>query len=150
MSRSTNDAIMLQRYSLCYLPYHDRLFDRNLGIEGFLLYLLGDLGLSLLPWLMVPHCSLNPAILETVYNQNMCRGRYVVEMSLVYLKKTRRKFLDKSDMNVKNVPDVIVGCDIPHNVLPSQGKNDVQLLDIINNHETGEGELDDDEGKSVS
>lgn len=55
--------------------------------------------------------------------------------------------MDRTDLNVKNLPDVIVGCDILHNVLPSQGKNNVQLLDIINYHETGEGELEDDEGK---
>lgn len=34
-----------------------------------------------------------------------------------------------------------------HNMLPSQGNNGVQLLNTINNHEIGEGEIGDDEGK---
>ena len=68
-------------------------------------------------------------------------------MPLVYSKNLMR--LNKTDLNVKNLHDVIVACVILHNMLPSQGKNGVQLLDIVNNHEVGKGELDegDDEGE---
>jgi hypothetical protein len=59
------------------------LFVIELGQKGIKPYVLRDKGYPLLPWLMVPHKQIGVCqiMLEILYNQQLSRGRNVVENS---------------------------------------------------------------------
>lgn len=52
MHGSTNDSRMLCHWSLYNLEMHEYLMDAQYDVGGFTLYVIGDSGFPLLPWLM--------------------------------------------------------------------------------------------------
>jgi hypothetical protein len=127
MPCSTNDARFLQRSSFCHLPMFENLFDAHHGIDGFSLYLLGDSGYFLLPWLMVHHKNVrNLSMLETLFNRKLRTGRYVVENAFGILKQTFRELLVKSDLDIVFLRDIIICCTILHNILLRQSHEEVE------------------------
>lgn len=118
MPGSTNDARMLRRSSLYNMAMHGTLLDPRQSVHGFTPSIIGDLGYPLLPWLMVPHGTYNQlTVAETLFNKKLRRGRCVVENAFGILKQTFRELLQKSDLSVTFLPDVIISCAILHNVL---------------------------------
>ena len=145
MPGSTNDSQMLCHSSLYASAIHNNLFDEQYRVQGFSPYLLGDLGYSLLPWLMVPHRAGGQlSVAEGLFNKKLRRGRCVVENAFGILKQTFRELLSKSELHVAFLPDVILVCAILHNVLLGQSHEDVEnLLGVLRN-EGLDGEACDD------
>ena len=56
------------------------------------------------------------------------RGRGAIENAFGMLKETWREILDKTELNVKYLLDVITTCAILYNALSNQGKNNVDCL----------------------
>lgn len=146
MPGSTNDSRMLRRSSLYHLAMHGNLMEAQYAVEGFTPYLLGDLGYPLLPWLMVPHRGqLQLSVSETLFNKKLRRGRCVVENAFGILKQSFRELLDKTDLQITFVPDVILCCAILHNVLLRQSHEEVEELLQILRIEGLEGVVVDDD-----
>lgn len=101
--------------------------------EGFTPYIIGDLGYPLLPWLMVPHRTHGQlTVAEGLFNRKLWRGRCVVENAFGILKQTFRELMQKSDLSVTFLPDVILACAILHNVLLGQSDEQVEeLLEVL-------------------
>lgn len=147
MPGSTNDARMLRRSSLHELGNHNMLFERQHGVDGFSLFLVGDSGYPLLPWLMVPHRGPGQlSIAELLFNKRLRRGRCVVENAFGILKQTFKELLQKSQLHVTFMPDVILSCAILHNVLLGQSAEDVDELLQVLRREGLEGEVVDEDG----
>lgn len=133
MPGSTNDSRMLRRSSLYNLASHGRLMEAGHEVNGFMPYIIGDLGYPLLPWLMVPHKTQgNLTVAETLFNKKLRRGRCVVENAFGILKQTFRELLNKSELHLTFLPDVVLACAILHNVLLGQSHAHVEeLLEIL-------------------
>jgi hypothetical protein len=146
MPGSTNDARVLRCSTLYRLGMQENLFDVRASMDGFLPYLLGDSGYPLLPWLMTPHCNLrNPTVLESLYNRKLCRGRVVVENAFGILKQTWRELLQKTELEVTYLPNVITACALLHNFLLRQASDDVnRLLGVLRAEGWREDTEDDD------
>lgn len=145
MPGSTNDARMLRRSSLFNLAMQGTILDGAYTDDGFSPYLIGDLGYPLLPWLMVPHRTHGQlTVAESLYNRRLRRGRCVVENAFGILKQTFRELLQKSDLSVTFLPDVILACAILHNVLLGQSHEEVEELLQVLRVEGLEGEVFDD------
>lgn len=81
MPRSTHNSRVLRRFALYHRGQHGELWLEQPVINGFTLYLLGDAGYPVLPWLMVPHrrhATLTPA--QRIFNRKLSKGRAVVEL----------------------------------------------------------------------
>lgn len=147
MPGSTNDIRVLRRSSLYSLAMHGNLFDAQYAVDGHSPYLIGDLGYPLLPWLMVPHKVVgNLSVSESLFNKKLRKGRCVVENAFGILKQSFRELLEKSDLHVTFMPDVILCCAILHNVLLRQSHDEVQELLHILRQEGLEGEVIDEDG----
>lgn len=133
MPGSTNDSRMLRRSSLYHLAMHGNLLEPQHSVDGHTPYVVGDLGYPLLPWLMVPHRGqLQLSVSETLFNKKLRKGRCVVENAFGILKQSFRELLDKTDLHISFVPDVILCCAILHNVLLRQSHEEVEeLLQIL-------------------
>lgn len=133
MHGSTNDCRMLRRSSLHAMAVHGNLFDAAYSVDGYSPYLLGDLGYPLLPWLLVPHRGYgNLSISEALFNKRMRRGRCVVENAFGILKQSFRELMEKSDLHVTFLPDVILCCAILHNILLRQSHEEVEdFLEVL-------------------
>lgn len=118
MPRSTNDSRMLKKLSLYNLAMHGNLMDAQHAVDGYTPYLVGNLGYPLLPWLMVPRRGNDRlSISEALFNKKLRKGRCVVENAFGILKNSFRELLDKSDLHITFILDVILCCAILHNVL---------------------------------
>ena len=147
MPGSTNDSRVLRRSSLFSLGMHGNLFDAQYAVNGHTPYLIGNLGYPLLPWLMVPHKLVgNLSISESLFNKKLRKGRCVVENAFGILKQSFRELLQKSDLHVTFMPDVILCCAILHNVLLRQSHEEVEELLHILRQEGMDGEVVDDDG----
>lgn len=144
MHGSTNDCRMLRRSSLYDLAMHNNLLGNEHAVHGFSPYVLGDSGYPLLPWLMIPHRSVDHlSMAETLFNKRLRRGRCVVENAFGIFKQTFRELLTKSDLNVAFFLDVILACAILHNVLLRQSHDEVQNLLEVLRFEGLEGGVED-------
>lgn len=66
------------------------------------------------------------------FNKKLRKGRCVVENAFGILKLTFRKLLEKSDLLVTFLPNVILCCVILHNVLLGQSHKEVEeLLQVL-------------------
>jgi hypothetical protein len=129
MPGSTNNVRVLRRSSPYGLAMHGNLFDVRSNMDGFPPYLIGDSGYPLLPWLMTPHKNhCNPNVIESLFSRKLCRGRIVVENAFGILKQTWRELLNKTNLDVTYLPDVITACMLLHNLLLGQHTSDVQRL----------------------
>lgn len=145
MPGSTNDARMLRRSSLFSKAMDGTLMNNTALVDGFTPSIIGDLGYPLLPWLMVPHRTHGPlTVAETLFNKKLRRGRCVVENAFGILKQTFRELLQKSNLSVAFLPDVILSCAILHNVLLGQLHEEVEELLQILHIEGLNGEVVDD------
>jgi hypothetical protein len=145
MHGSTNDARVLRRSSLYRLAMQENLIDVCHSMDGFPPFLLGNSGYPLLPWLMTPHRGhAHPTILESLYNRKLRQGQGVVENAFGILKQTWRELLNKTELEVTYLPDVITACAILHNLLLGQTTEDVdRLLGVLQAkgwHDEGEDE----------
>lgn len=148
MPGSTNDSRMLRRSSLYNLAMHGRLMDSGNTVEGFSPYIIGDLGYPLLLWLMVPHKTHGQlSVAETLFNKKLRRGRCEVENAFGILKQTFRELLNKSELSITFLPDVILCCAILQNVLLGQSHGDVDELLQILRTEGLDGSVVDEEGR---
>lgn len=83
-----------------------------------LLYLIGNLGYPLLPWLMVPHhAGKNLSVSKLLFNRKLRYGRCVVENAFGILKQCFCELLNKSNLHLAFLPDDILYCAILHNML---------------------------------
>jgi hypothetical protein len=104
MLGSMNDAWIFQFSSLYHKVMNGELFHFNYGLEDVKPYLIRDKGYYFLPWLMIPCTQLanyHHIVLEAlIYNKQLCQTRNVVENSFGILKKSFRKLLLKSNLNI--------------------------------------------------
>lgn len=129
MPGSTNDSRMLRRSSLHTQAMQGNILSTSQSVHGFTPYLLGDSRYPLLPWLMVPHKGCGPlSVSKNLFNRKLRRGRSVVENAFGILKQSFRELLDKSELKVTFVLDVIICCAILHNVLLRQSHAKVEDL----------------------
>jgi hypothetical protein len=150
MPGSTHDVRVLRRSSLYRLATHENLFDVRSTIDGFPPFLLGDSGYPLLPWLMTPHRThRNPTVVESLYNKKLRRGRCIVENAFGILKQSWRELLQKTELQVTYLPDVITCCAILHNLLLGQTSDDVNRLLSVLQAEGWNEECTDDEHAGV-
>lgn len=132
------------------LAMHGNLFDAQHAVDGYTPYLIGDLGYPLLPWLMVPH-KVNGQLLvsETLFNKKLRKGRCVVENAFGILKQSFKELLDKFNLHITFISDVILCYAILHNVLLRQSHEKVEELQQVLRIEGLEGEIVDEDGPSV-
>jgi hypothetical protein len=150
MPSSTHDVRVLRRSFLYRLATHENLFDVRSSINGFPPFLLGDSGYPLLPWLMTPHRThRNPTLVESLYNRKLRRGRCVVENAFGILKQSWRELLQKTELQVTYLPDVITCCAILYNLLLRQTSADVERLLSILQAEGWNEECTDNEHAGV-
>lgn len=150
MPGSTNDSRVLRRSSLFSLAMHGNLFDAQYAVHGYTPYLIGDSGFPLLPWLMIPHkANAQLSVSETLFNKKLRKGRCVVENAFGILKQSFRELLDKSDLHITFLPNVILCCTILHNVLLQQSHEEVEELLRILRLEGLDGEVIDNDGPVV-
>jgi len=133
MPGSTNDSRMLRRSSLYNLAMHGNLMEVQHVVDGFTPYVIGDLGYPLLPWLMIPHKgNVQLSVSQALFNKKLRKGRSVVENAFGILKQSFRELLNKSELHVTFIPDVILYCAILHNVLLRQSHEEVEeLLEVL-------------------
>lgn len=86
------------------------------------LFLVGDSAYPLQTWLMkpFPHGSVTTRQ-ERTYNYRISRARIVVECAFGRLKGRWRRLMKKNDMDINNVPQVIVACCVLHNICEIHG-----------------------------
>lgn len=96
---------------------------RELNGKTVPIYLAGDSGYPLLPWLIKPFCH-NSALTakQKHFNYRLSRARIVVENAFGRLKARWRRLMKQNDMVVHNVPKVIAACCILHNVCEVHGE----------------------------
>ena len=133
MPGSTNGSHMLRRSSLHYLASHGNLLDTAHSVEGFSPYVIGDLGYPLLPLLLVPHRGRDQLSLsEAHFNKKLRKGCCVVENVFGILKQSFWELLNKSDLKVTFLPNLILCCALLHNVLLRQSHEEVkELLQVL-------------------
>ena len=133
MLGSINDSHILQRSTLYQRGYTGMLFDDDASVHRFHLYLIGDLGYPLLPWLMIPHKQApNLTQSQDLCNNQLCKGQCVVENAFGLLKQTFRELLFRSKLAVTFLPDVIFACAVLNNVLLQQSHDNVKrLLEVL-------------------
>jgi hypothetical protein len=150
MHGSTHDVRVLRRSFLYRLATYENLFDVRSSIDSFPPFLLGDNGYPLLPWLMTPHRThRNPTLVAFLYNRKLRRGRCVVENAFGILKQSWRELLQKTELQVTYLPDVITCCAILHNLLLGQTSDDVNRLLSVLQAEGWNEECTDDEHAGV-
>lgn len=101
--------------------------------DGFSPYILGDVGYPCLSWLLVPHPENHALpIAAALYNRKHCTGRCVVENAFTILKQTFKELLNKIELAMTFVPDVITDYALMHNMLLRQSTHDVDhLLQVL-------------------
>jgi hypothetical protein len=72
------------------------------------------------------HCI--PNVLESLYNRKLKKGKRIVENAFGILKQTWRELLNKTELEVTYLSDVITACTILHNFLLGQTIEDVERL----------------------
>lgn len=130
---STNDARMLRRSTLFHRGQHRTLWDNSLQFHGFSLYIVGDSGFPLLPWLMVPQRQyMHLSLANRLFNRKLSCARSVVENAFVLLKVTFRELHGKCELDVTFVLDVITCYALLHNVLLKESPDNIErLLDVV-------------------
>jgi uncharacterized protein YebE (UPF0316 family) len=79
------DSRILYRFKLYRRVQNQGLFDVSKSVDGIPPYLLSDKGYSLINWITTPFKKEGQdSILELLYNRKHKRGRYIVEMLLVF------------------------------------------------------------------
>jgi hypothetical protein len=87
MRGSTNDSRIFRRSSLYHLAQQNTLFDTRFALPRFTLYLVGDSGFPMLPWLLTPHKGReNSGVVEYLFNRKLWRRCCVVENAFGLLK----------------------------------------------------------------
>jgi hypothetical protein len=74
MPGSMNDVHILRISSLYQKVVYGDMFQLTRGEENIKLYILGEKGYLLLPWLMIPHkqiANVHHIILEALYNKQL-------------------------------------------------------------------------------
>ena len=135
MPGSTNDSKMLRRSSLHTQAMHGNLMEATHSINGFTPYLLSGSGYPLLPWLMVPHGGANDlSVSEALFNKKLRRGLCIVENAFGILKQSFQELLEKSDLTITFLPDVVICCAILYNLLLRQSHTEVEdLFQVLQN-----------------
>jgi hypothetical protein len=107
-------------------------------------YLLGDKGYPLLPWLLTPFKDdgQQRTLLQTVYQDQHSRARSVVENTFGILKQTWRELLQKTEMRVEFVPDVVTCCCMLHNMILRTVAPDIDYLKTVLQEEARLDSLD--------
>jgi len=81
---------------------------------------------------------------KTLFNRCLSRGCYVVKNAFGILKQTFCELLNKFDLHIAFLLDVIVTCAILHNILLGQSFEQVEMLLYILRQEGLNGEVLDD------
>jgi len=122
------------RFHLCTKrSWMGNFFCLNCGLDDVKPYLIGDKGYLLLPQLMIPYkqfVNSHHTIWKALYNKQLCRTTSVVENSFGILKKSFRKLLLKSHLNILFLPNVVVCCYIFYNMILDGKDQDIEILMI--------------------
>ena len=79
--------------------------------------LIADSAYPLLPWLLKPFASnISLTSKQNNFNYHLSRARIVSENAFGRLKARWRRLIKQNEMNVTNVPNVVVACCILHNM----------------------------------
>ncbi len=119
MSSSINNAKMLWLSSVYKKATQGYLFNENILHEGIRPYIIDDKGYLFLPWLMVLHqqMGVHHYVFQAFFNKRLNHARVVVENNFKILKKTFWELLNKSNLNVHFLPNVVVCCCMLHNMI---------------------------------
>ena len=137
MLRSPNNVHVIRRSTLYTLATTNNLFDLQYVDEGFVPYLLGDMGYLFNTWLVTPCKDLSQGGVQSVEDKNFYQKlrtrRCIIENAFGILKGVFRELSHVMETHIMIVPDMIVACCLLHNLLLDQSPNDVaKLLEIIN------------------
>ena len=81
------------------------------------IYLIGDSAYPLLPWLLKPFpFSISMPTDHKTYNYRLSHGWVIVEIAFGRLKARWRRLSKQRDMDISNVPNVILACCTLHNI----------------------------------
>lgn len=119
---------------------HNNLFNVGFAIEGFPPYLLGDSGHALSPWLVTPFKDIREfTMFQILYFTKLLHGRCI-------FKQTFCEPLEKSNMSITFLLDLITCSVILHNMLVRQSNGDFkQLLHVLGIQETEEEVINKDD-----
>ena len=107
--------------------------NRNINGTDVPIFLVGDAGYPLLPWLLKPYpFSSTLCTAHKTFNYRLSRARIVAEIAFGRLKARWRRLLKPSEMWPENISSVIAACCILHNICEIHGNefNEEWLHDV--------------------
>ena len=117
---SMHDAQVFTNSSLYRKANNGELLQGNtLPVRGgnIPIFLIGDSAYPLLPWLLKPFPFFISMLTDhKTYNYRLSRGWVIVEIAFGKLKARWRRLSKQIDMDISNVPNVILACCTLHNI----------------------------------
>jgi len=117
--------------SLYQKAMNGEFFHLKYGLDDVKPYLIGNKSYPLLPQLMIPYKQFvdsHHTIWKALYNKQLCWAKSVVENSFGILKKSFKKLLLKSHLNILFLPNVVVCCCILYNMILDGKDQDIEIL----------------------
>jgi hypothetical protein len=131
---NVNDSRVLKKSRLYHRVVTGGLFNDQLHhTVDTPLYLLGDKGYPLLPWLLTPFKDdgRQRTFFQTLYQDHHSRGCSMVENTFGILKQTWRELLVKTDMKVEFIPDLMTCYCILQNMILGTSISDIDYLKTV-------------------